>query len=354
MTRHAAAPKVVLHDHLDGGVRPATLAELAAAARYDGFASHDPDHIAQLLHQGGVGDLTGYLAAFSHVTALLQDRDALHRVAVEAVTDLASDGVVYAELRFAPALHTRGGLSLDQVIEAVLAGLVDGEADAAHHGRRIHTAVILTAIREHPGSVEIADAAARWADAGVVGFDLAGNEAGHPATAHRAAFDAAHTAGLGVTIHAGESAGLASIADALQCRPHRLGHAVTLAADIDVDARDPRDLLGHVAQTVLAGGIHIEACPTSNVHTAAVPSLSAHPAAVFAALGFSVGINPDNRTMSAVAVSDELANTAQFGWGAAQHEAAQTAAMSAAFCDPELAGELLEEVIWPGWGTPPT
>ena len=327
-------PKVVLHDHLDGGLRPTTMVELADAAGVD-LPSTDPGELAAHLTAGAARrDLVLYLAGFAHVLAVLQTAEAIERVAREAVEDLADDGVVYAELRFAPELNVRGGLELDDVLEAALAGLAAGPIPAGLivDGMRTSDPRVVTAS---------ARAAARWRDRGVVGFDLAGAEAWHPAGVHHEAIAVATAAGLGLTLHAGEASGPQMIAEAVdRFGATRIGHGVTLAEDIA-----PDDRLGPTARRVHELGVVIEACPTSNLHTGAVDTLAQHPLQRFRRLGFAVTINTDNRLMSNVTMSSEIQHVADvFDWGVDDVEQVAHTAIRGAFCDEDTRRSVAAEI----------
>src|SRR5699024_7897619 len=230
------APKVLLHDHLDGGLRPTTIVELARENGYSGLPTHDPEELGRWFHDASYsGSLERYLETFAHTTAVMQTRDALVRVAAEAAEDLAADGVVYAESRYAPEQHLEGGLTLEEVVEAVQEGLELGEKRAAEAGNRIRTGQIVTAMRHAARSSEIAELAVRYRDAGVSGFDIAGAEAGNPPTRHLDAFEYLRRENFHFTIHAGEAFGLPSIWEALQwCGCDRLGHGVRIVDDITV------------------------------------------------------------------------------------------------------------------------
>ncbi|MCB2224665.1 MAG: adenosine deaminase [Actinobacteria bacterium] len=341
MTLPTDFPKVVLHDHLDGGLRPATILELAAASGYDGLPAGDEAGLAAWFDQSGSGSLVGYLAAFDQTVAVMQTPEALQRVAREAVEDHAAAGVVYAEIRFAPSLHTREGMSRSEVIAAVLAGLAEGEAATGLPAR-----VIVDAMRHAADSSEVAATAAEFAGRGVVGFDLAGPEAGYPAVAHAEALRLATEAGLHLTIHAGEAAGPESIADALSAGAERLGHGVRVVDDVTVEggriiARGP------VAAEVHSRRIPLEICPTSNVGTRAVASLEAHPARMLLEAGFVVTLNTDNRLMSSTTMDGEFALAAGvLGFTTADLRAVTDHAVAAAFCDEQtraaVAGRVAE------------
>src|SRR5699024_3201377 len=225
-----AAPKVLLHDHLDGGLRPQTVLELAREYGYAGLPCDDGPGLAQWFRAAAdSGSLEQYLSTFTHTVGVLQHRDALARVAREAAVDLAEDGVVYAEVRFAPEQHLEGGLTLDAVVEAVLDGFDEGARTASRGGRGIRIGTLVTAMRHAARSREIAELAVRFRDRGVVGFDIAGAEAGNPPTRHLDAFEYMRQSNAHFTIHAGEAFGLPSIHEAIAfCGADRLGHGVRI------------------------------------------------------------------------------------------------------------------------------
>ena len=308
-------PKVLLHDHLDGGLRVATIMELAEAIGWT-LPTDDPDELQAWFTRGAeTADLLQYLATFEHTLAVMQEAAHIERIAQEAVVDLADDGVVYAEIRFAPELHQQGGLALDAVVEAVTSGLRRGEAAAAASGRQITVNAILCAMRTEHRSLEIArlvDRLRAWDDK-VVAFDLAGAETGFPPSLHAEALAFARSALLNVTVHASEPPDLELISDALTNGAHRIGHGVRLRADTNLveadDAASVRatDLVcGPLAQYVLDHQLHLEMAPTCNVQIGAVPSVAEHPIGPFLRAGFNVGYNTDNRLMSNVMPSSEL------------------------------------------------
>lgn len=306
------APKVVLHDHLDGGLRPATVVELAHEVGHQ-LPTDDPAELAAWFVAGAYRhDLTLYLETFAHTVGVLQTREALERVAAECVEDLADDGVVYAEVRFAPELHTQGELSLDDAVAAVTEGVRKGAV-----GRNITAGVLCTAMRTAARSSEIAELAVRHREDGVVGFDIAGAEKGHPPSRHLDAFQYCQRENFHITIHAGEAFGLPSIWEAIQfCGAERLGHGVRIIDDISVDD-DGTYQLGRLAAFVRDRRIPLEMCPSSNVHTGAVPSLEEHPIGLLRRLRFRVTVNTDNRLMSNTTMTDEFAglvDTFGFGW----------------------------------------
>ncbi len=311
------APKVLLHDHLDGGLRPATVIDLAAETGATALPTHDATELQAWFTRGADRkSLELYLEGFVHTVALLQTKDALERVAAECAEDLAADGVVYAEVRYAPELSTEGGLTLDEVVQAVLAGFERGMTAAAAAGRPIVVRFLCTAMRQAARSVEIAELAVRWRDAGCVGFDIAGPEKGYPPTRHLDAFHLIQRENFHATIHAGESFGLPSIWEALQwCGAARLGHGVRIADDITVDPQG-RPHLGRLAAFVRDRRVPLEMCPTSNVHTGAVATLEEHPIELLRRLRFRVTVNTDNRLMSGVSLSSEFAALGDaFGMG---------------------------------------
>ncbi len=320
-----AMPKVVLHDHLDGGLRPETLVELADEVGHD-LPTTDPVQLARHLAVGAARrDLELYLEGFTHTVAALQTTDALQRVAREAVEDLAADGVVYAELRFAPELNTARGLHVDEVVTAALAGLRDGPIPAG---------LVVDGMRTSPPEVvrESAEVAIAHHGQGVVGFDLAGAEAYCPAGVHAAALERLAEAGVPLTLHAGEAHGATMVSEAVErFGARRIGHGVALVDDLADDGR-----LGPLARRVRDLGITLECCPTSNVHTGAVTSLAAHPMPRFEDAGMVTTINTDNRLMSDASMSSELLAVATAfdrppEWGLAMARNG----IAAAFCDDD-------------------
>src|ERR1035438_1737494 len=293
------APKVLLHDHLDGGLRPQTILELARETGYHDLPGEDAEELTKRLAEGAHrGHLEIYLDAFRHTVAVMQTPEALRRVAAECAEDLAADGVVYAEVRFAPELHTERGLSLDEVVEAVLEGFRQGSANQAGAGRRITVYALLTAMRTAARSLEIAELAVRHRDEGVVGFDIAGAEAGSPPTRHLDAFQYVERENFHITIHAGEGFGLPSIWEALQwCGAERLGHGVRIVDDIRITP-DGTAALGRLASFVRDRRTPLEMCPTSNVQTGAATSIEAHPIRLLRQLSVRGAVNTDNRVIS--------------------------------------------------------
>jgi adenosine deaminase len=340
------APKVLLHDHLDGGLRPATVIELAREAGYDELPTTDPTELGRWFTRGADRkSLELYLEGFRHTVAVMQTRDAVERVAAEAVEDLAADGVVYAEIRMAPELLVAGGLSLDEATEAMLAGLRSGARD-----RPITVGLIITAMRQAARSVEIAELAVRHRDAGVVGFDIAGPEAGYPPSRHLDAFHLIARDNFHFTIHAGEGFGLPSIWEALQwCGAERLGHGVRIVDDIQV-RDDGRVALGRLASYVRDRRVPLEMSPTSNVHTGAATSVAEHPIDLLRRLRFRVTVNTDNRLMSGISMSSEMgALNRAFGIGLDEMEWLTLNAMKSAFWPFDGRLRIINEQIKPGY-----
>jgi adenosine deaminase len=344
------APKVLLHEHLDGGLRPATLIQLAKAIGYEGLPTRDPAELATWFKPAaGLADrsLVRYLEAFDHTVAVMQRAESIERVAAESVEDLAADGVVYAEVRFAPEQHLRDGLTLDQVVEAAVAGVRRASA-----GRPIVVGLLLSAMRQAARSVEIAELAVRHRDSGVFGFDVAGPEKGYPPTRYLDAFQLIAHENFHFTIHAGEAFGLPSIWEALQwCGAERLGHGVRIVDDISVQP-DGRTTLGRLAAYVRDQRVPLEMCPTSNVDTGTVPSLAKHPIDLLRRLRFRVTLNTDNRLMSNITLSDEFANlVATFGWDLADMEWLTLNAIKSAFLPFDGRLRIINEQVKPGYAS---
>jgi adenosine deaminase len=347
--RHA--PKALLHDHLDGGLRPATVVDLASEYGYDKLPTADVEELAAWFRRGADRkSLELYLETFEHTVGVLQDRDAIIRVAAECAEDLAADGVAYAEVRYAPELSTQRRLTLDEVVEANLEGFRLGSARAAAAGQPIVMKVLLTAMRQAARSVEVAECAVRWRDVGVVGFDIAGPEAGYRPTRHLEAFDKIRHENFHITIHAGESFGLPSIWEALQfCGAERLGHGVRIVDDIHVVDDGPVEL-GRLAAFVRDRRVPLEMCPTSNVHTGAAASIAEHPIDLLRRLRFRVTVNTDNRLMSNVTLSGEFkALEDAFGIGLGEMEWLTINAMKSAFAPFDERLRIINEVVKPGY-----
>src|ERR1700685_3434711 len=343
-----AVPKVLLHDHLDGGLRPQTVLELAHETGYRDLPGDYVEELTKRLTEGAHrGHLEIYLDAFRHTVAVMQTPEALRRGDAECAEDLAADGVIYAEVRFAPELHTERGLSLDEVVDAVLEGFREGS-----QGRGITGYALLTAMRTAARSLEIAELAVRHRDDGVVGFDIAGAEAGWPPSRHLDAFQYIHRENFHITIHAGEGFGLPSIWEAVQyCGTERLGHGVRIVEDIEISPGG-EVTLGRLAAYIRDLRIPLEMCPSSNVQTGAVASIERHPLRLLRRLQFRVTVNTDNRLMSQVTLSSEFELAArEFGYGWSDIEWLTINAMKSAFAPFDERLLLINTVIKPGFAT---
>ncbi len=345
------APKALLHDHLDGGLRPATVIDLAAEYGYQGLPTTDVDDLTTWFRRGADRkSLELYLETFAHTFGVMQWPDAIARVAAECAEDLAADGVVYAEVRMAPELCTEQGLTLDEAVQAMLEGFRIGTERAAAAGHQIVMKLLVTAMRQAARSVEVAECAVRWRDAGVVGFDVAGPEKGFPPTRYLDAFDYVRRENFHITIHAGESFGLPSIWEALQfAGAERLGHGVRIVDDI-TPRPDGSIGLGRLAAFVRDRRIPLEMCPTSNVHTGAAPSIREHPIDLLRRLRFRVTLNTDNRLMSGVSLSSEFAALDEaFAIGLGEMEWLTLNALKSAFAPFDERLRLINEVVKPGY-----
>jgi adenosine deaminase len=344
------APKVLLHDHLDGGVRPETMLELAREINYTGLPTEDPDELREWFIADTPGsDLVRYLEGFAHTTAVMQTKDQLERIGSETAFDLALDGVVYAEIRFAPELHLIGGLTLHEVVRAVLDGFEHGTREAQAQGHTIKVRTILSAMRQANLSETIAELAIEHRDQGVCGFDIAGPEDGFPPTHHLRAFHLVQREDFHMTIHAGEAFGLPSIWEAVQfCNAERLGHGVRIADDITEHGGGYQ--LGRLANFIRDRRIPLEVCPTSNVHTGAAASLAQHPIEVLRKLRFRVTLNTDNRLMSGITLSSEFEACAKaFNWTLDDMEWLTLNAAKSSFFPFDLRLDLINSVIKPGY-----
>ncbi|TFC19166.1 adenosine deaminase [Cryobacterium algoritolerans] len=350
-----ALPKISLHDHLDGGLRPGTIIELAEAIGFTLPTTDESDLGKWFADQANSGSLVEYLKTFDITCAVMQTEEGLTRVAREFVEDLVADGVIYGEVRWAPEQHLTRGLTLDQTVQAVQAGIEAGIAAAAEAGHSVKIGQLITAMRHADRSLEIAELAVRQRTAGVVGFDIAGAELGFPAHNHRDAFDFLATAFMPVTVHAGEADGLESIRGALfDGRALRLGHGVRIAEDIVVGRQDADDntyvTLGPVAQWVRDREIALELSPSSNLQTGAIAAwgddLLDHPFDLLYQLGFRVTVNTDNRLMSATTLSRELAMLSDaFGYDIDDLEVFQLNAAQATFLPLEEREELADAIV---------
>jgi adenosine deaminase len=344
-----SVPKVLLHDHLDGGLRPRTVIELAKEAKYGELPTTDPGELAEWFHRGAKrGSLPLYLEGFTHTTALMQTEEALERVAYEMMEDMHKDGVVYVETRFAPVFHTDKGLHWDDVVSAVLKGLERGKADF-----KVEYGLIICAMRNMRLSQEMAELAVDYRTRGVVGFDLAGEEGGFPPKKHVDAFHYIQRENFNITIHAGEAFGKESIWQAIQwCGAHRIGHATRLIEDIGFQKEGKKKAvrMGYLAQYVLDKRIPLEICLTSNVDTGAVKSIEEHPFGFYHKYKFRVTLNTDDRLMSNTTLTREFKIAHQvFGLTFEDIEKLSINAMKSAFLPYNRRIKLIYDVIKPGF-----
>jgi len=344
-----ALPKVLLHDHLDGGLRPQTIVELARDQQYAALPTSDAGELAEWFHRGAQrGSLPLYLEGFAHTCGVMQTEEALERVAYEMIADMHADGVVYVETRFAPVFHTDKGLHWDEVVSAVLKGLERGRSDYG-----VDYGVIICAMRNMKLSTEMAELAVDFRDRGVLGFDLAGEEGGFPPKKHIDAFHYIQRSNFNITIHAGEAFGKESIWQAIQwCGAHRIGHATRLIDDIALDAHDPLRIvkIGDLAQYVLDKRIPLEICLSSNVHTGAAASIESHPFGVYYRCKFRVTLNTDDRLMSDTTMTKEFAVAQEtFGLGLDDFEKITINSMKSAFVPYDRRIQLIYDVIKPGY-----
>jgi len=343
-------PKALLHDHLDGGLRPETIIEIAQQIGYKKLPTDDPKQLADWFEEScNSHSLVRYLETFSHTIAVMQSKEAIIRVSRECAIDLARDGVVYAEVRGAPELFTEQGLSLDQVVEATLEGYKQGMAEAAREGNKIRVESLLCGMRQNNRSQEAAAAVVKYRDKGVVGFDIAGPEDGFPPTNQLETFEYLRKENAHFTIHAGEAYGLPSIWEAIQiCGAERLGHGVRIIDDIDFSGDKPK--LGPLASYVRDRRIPLELCPTSNLQTGAAKTYSEHPIGMLAKLRFRVTLNTDNRLMSRTSMSNEMSECVKsFGWKFADLQRVTVNALKSSFIPFEERLEIIEKVVKPAY-----
>ena len=345
-TEFTKLPKVLLHEHLDGGLRPETVIELATELGYGGLPSTDPAALGDWFHRGAQrGNLPEYLEGFAHTIAVMQTHAAIERVAFEFIGDMHRDGVVYAEVRFAPVFHTGSGMNQEAVVIAALKGLRRGERTYG-----VRWGLIICGMRNRKDTLEAAELAINFRDQGVVGFDLAGEEDGYPPKQHLPAFQAIHRANFNITIHAGEAFGQESIWQALQyCGAHRLGHATKLTEDMTIiDGKVVK--MGGLAQYVLDHRIPLELCLLSNVHTGAVGQYEDHPFPAYYDAGFRVTLNTDDRLMSDTSMSNEFTLAAgTFDLGLYDLEKLTLNAMKSAFIPFDRRLQIIYGVIKPGY-----
>lgn len=346
-----ALPKVVLHDHLDGGLRPLTVIELASDVGHT-LPAEGADELATWFEDSAnSGSLPRYLETFDHTIAVMQTADALRRVAREAVLDLAADGVVYAELRWAPEQHLQRGLSLQETVDAVQAGIVEGIQIATENDLSIRIGQLVTAMRHADRWMEIADLAVANRDNGVVGFDIAGAEAGFMPSRFPEAWRFLADQNFPVTIHAGEAAGVESVAEAVHLgQATRIGHGVRILEDVDIDESTRTATLGAVAHWVRDNQITLEVCPSSNVQTGAATSIANHPINLLKELDFAVALSTDNRLMSRTSMTREMTLLVQeCGWTIDDLADVTLTAAWSAFIHHDERRALVEDVILPGY-----
>jgi adenosine deaminase len=339
------APKVLLHDHLDGGLRPQTVLELAEAAGYRALPVDEPEALGRWFRAAAdSGSLVRYLETFAHTVAVMQRPEAVQRVARECALDLAADGVAYAEVRMAPELLT--AMPLEAAIEAMLDGYRQGMQEAAAAGRPIVVGTLLCAMRQADRWQEVAEQVVRYRDAGVVGFDLAGPEDGFPPDRIPEAIAVLDRAGAHRTVHAGEAAGINSIRAALDgASAERLGHGVRIADEVPADGP-----LGPVARRVRDERVPLEVAPSSNVQTGAYAALAEHPVHRLHRAGFTVTLNTDNRLMSGVSLSTEFTAVVDtFGWTWDDVQTVTERALAGAFLAETERARLLADVVRPGY-----
>lgn len=346
-------PKISLHDHLDGGLRPQTIIELAAEIGLQLPEDNAKDLKKWFEKSADSGSLVEYLKTFDITTAVMQTREHLQRVAREFVLDLANDGVIYGEIRWAPEQHLTRGLTLDETVEAVQDGLEEGMQIVDEQGGFIRTGQLVTAMRHADRGLEIAELAVRHRNNGVVGFDIAGAEKGFLPSRHKVAFDYLASEMFPVTVHAGEADGIESIKDAIVSgRALRLGHGVRIVEDIMFSRNDGETdlvVLGPVAEWVHDRGIVLETSPSSNLQTGAIEmlgnSMADHPIDVLYDLGFKVTINTDNRLMSGTSLTREIELLVDtFGYNLADLEIMQINAAEGAFQAIDDREELIEMI----------
>ncbi len=345
-------PKALLHDHLDGGLRPETIIEIAQKIGYKKLPTEDPKKLAAWFEEScNSHSLVRYLETFSHTIAVMQTKEAIIQVARECAIDLARDSVVYAEVRGAPELFTEQGLSIDQVVEATTEGYKQGMAEAAREGKNIRVESLLCGMRQNNRSQEAAAAVVKYHNKGVVGFDIAGPEDGFPPTNQLETFEYLRKENAHFTIHAGEAYGLPSIWEAIQiCGAERLGHGVRIIDDIDLSSSTPK--LGALASYVRDRRIPLELCPTSNLQTGAAKTYREHPIGTLAKLRFRVTLNTDNRLMSNTTMTNEMTQCVKsFDWKFADLQRVTVNALKSSFIPFEERLEIIEKIVKPAYAT---
>lgn len=342
-----SVPKVLLHDHLDGGLRTETIIELAEIIKYKKLPTKDPKELADWFHRGAnKGNLVEYLQGFEHTIAVMQTKENLERIAYEMMEDMKNDGVAYVETRFAPVFHTTKGLYFEDVVNAVLAGLERGKEDF-----NVGYGLILCGMRNMKNNLDIAELAVNYKDRGVVGFDLAGEEGGYPPKRHLDAFQFIQRANFNITIHAGEAFGKESIWQAIQiCGAHRIGHATHLIEDFTMDKEGNVIALGPLAQFILDKRIPLEICLLSNVHTGAVDKIENHPFKIFFNEKFRVTINTDDRLMSDTTMTKEFITAVEkFNLNLEDIEKISINSMKSAFIPHKERLHYIYNVLKPGY-----
>ena len=343
-------PKALLHDHLDGGLRPQTIIDIAREIGYTDLPTQDATELGEWFRAAcDSGSLVRYLETFDHTIAVMQRHDDIVRVARECALDLARDGVVYAEVRGAPELFTRQGLSMTEVVDATLAGYRLGEADALAEGLTIRITAILCGMRQNIHSQEVAELVVNYRDRGVVGFDIAGPEDGFPPSDQLETFEYLRQQSAHFTIHAGEAYGLPSIWEAIQlCGAERLGHGVRIVDDIDFNHTPPR--LGRLSSYVRDRRVPLELCPTSNIQTGAAASYKEHPIGKLAKLRFRVTVNTDNRLMSATSMTHEMSELVKaLDWSFLDVQRVTINALKSAFIPFEERLAIIDEIVKPAY-----
>lgn len=341
-------PKALLHDHLDGGLRPSTIIELADEIGYDALPTDDPEELGRWFEEScNSKSLVRYLETFDHTIAVMQRPEAVRRVARECVIDLARDNVVYAEVRGAPELFTREGMSMEDVVRETVLGFKEGMELAREEGLTIRVEALICGMRQNNRSKEAAEMVVKFRDQGVVGFDIAGPEDGFPPTLQQEVFDYLRRESAHFTIHAGEAYGLPSIWEAIQlCGAERLGHGVRIIDDIDLSSSKAK--LGLLASYVRDRRIPLELCPTSNLQTGAAKSYREHPIGILNDLRFRVTLNTDNRLMSGTSMSHEMAQCVEhFGWNFADLQRVTINALKSSFIPFEERLEIIENIVKP-------
>ena len=343
-------PKALLHDHLDGGLRPATVIEIADRIGYSKLPTDNPTELARWFEDScNSGSLVRYLETFAHTVAVIQTREGIIQVARECVIDLARDGVVYAEVRGAPELSTEQGLTIDQVVDATIEGYKQGMAEAASEGNKIKVKSLLCGMRQSNRSMEAAKAVVKYRNQGVVGFDIAGPEDGFPPTNQLEEFSYLRKENAHFTIHAGEAFGLPSIWEAVQiCGAERLGHGVRIIDDIDFSSTSPK--IGLLASYIRDSRIALELCPTSNLQTGVAKTYSEHPIGKLLKLNFQVTLNTDNRLMSNTSMSNEMQRCVDsFNWTFSDLQLVTINALESAFISYDERVDIINNVIKPAY-----